>query len=59
VATIASAQTLAQMFGKMCWGGWPVSAFGCTRTTLTHLEELTLRHPAKAKVRTPSDDEFI
>jgi MFS family permease len=32
VATIASAQTLAQMFGKMCWGGWPVSAFGGTRT---------------------------
>jgi hypothetical protein len=32
VATIASAQTLAQMFGKLCWGGWPVSAFGGTRT---------------------------
>lgn len=32
VATIASAQTLAQMFGKICWGGWPVSAFGGTRT---------------------------
>ena len=32
VARISSAQTLAQMFGKICWGGWPVSAFGGTRT---------------------------
>ena len=31
--------------------------FAATLATLTHLEELTLRHPAK--VRTPSDDEFI
>lgn len=32
VASIASSQTLAQMLGKICWGGWPVSAFGGTRT---------------------------
>lgn len=31
-ATIAAGGTAAQMLGKMFWGGWPVSAFGGTRT---------------------------